>query len=72
MDVQVRVGVIGAGAMGTSHVAHAGPLGAGCPGRRAVFDADVARAKDVADEVGADASRVGRGADRVPTTSTRS
>jgi myo-inositol 2-dehydrogenase/D-chiro-inositol 1-dehydrogenase len=49
----VRVGVIGAGVMGTSHIR---TLADWVPGAvvAAVFDADTARAKDIAAEVGAD------------------
>lgn len=48
----IKVGVIGAGAMGTSHIR---TLTGWVPGASvaSVYDADVARAKDVADEVGA-------------------
>ena len=50
---EVRVGVIGAGAMGTSHVR---TLAGWVPGARvvSVYDADVSRAKEVAAEVGAE------------------
>jgi myo-inositol 2-dehydrogenase / D-chiro-inositol 1-dehydrogenase len=51
----VRVGVVGAGAMGTSHIR---TLSTWVPGAvvAQVFDADIARAKDVAAEVGATAA----------------
>ena len=51
MNVRLRVGVIGAGAMGASHVA---TLAAGVPAAQVtrVFDMDTARAKDIASSVG--------------------
>ena len=57
--------------MGAAHVE---TLARWVPGARvtAVFDADPARAKEVAAAVGADAADVRGGADRRTTTSTRS
>lgn len=53
VDRPVRVGVVGAGAMGTSHLRM---LAAWVPGARvvSVYDADPARSKDAAGEVGAE------------------
>lgn len=55
MNQRLRVGVIGAGAMGASHV---GTLAAGVPIAQVtrVFDLDTTRAKDVADAVGGEAA----------------
>lgn len=55
MSQRLRVGVIGAGAMGASHVR---TLGTAVPAAElvAVFDMDTARAKEVAGEFGADAA----------------
>ena len=57
-DGRLRVGVIGAGAMGSSHIQM---LADWVPAARvvAVYDADEARAKDVAAGVGAEASASG-------------
>ena len=67
----MRVGVIGAGAMGTSHVRTLAALGPG-RGRDAVYDADVARAKEVAPRSEPTAADAPECADRRPTTSTPS
>src|SRR5215207_1431212 len=55
MNVRLRVGVVGAGAMGASHVA---TLAAGVPAAQVtrVFDMDTARAKTVAESVGGEVS----------------
>lgn len=56
----VRIGVVGAGAMGSAHVR---TLSEWVPGARVtqVYDADPARAKDVASAVGAEAAATGEG-----------
>ena len=53
MNQRLRVGVVGAGAMGASHVA---TLAAGVPAAQVtrVFDMDAARAKEIASSVGAE------------------
>lgn len=53
MNQRLRVGVVGAGAMGASHVA---TLAAGVPAAQVtrVFDMDTARAKEIASSVGAE------------------
>ena len=55
MNQRLRVGVVGAGAMGASHVA---TLAAGVPAAvvTRVFDMDTARAKEVASSVGAESA----------------
>ncbi|MCD9197253.1 Gfo/Idh/MocA family oxidoreductase [Aeromicrobium wangtongii] len=55
MNQRLRVGVVGAGAMGASHV---GTLAAGVPAAQVtrVFDLDTARAKDVASAAGGEAA----------------